>query len=172
MSTTPLAFRWTGDSFVPHNAYVQKRADQAYVIGEVYLLVEQQERSSESHRHYFASIKEGWENLPENIAAEFPTPEHLRKRALIKAGYYDSHSIVCSSKAEALRLAAFIRPLDEYGVVRVDGAVVTRYTAKSQSMRAMGKREFQASKEKVLDVIASMIEVSRDELQRNAGRAA
>ena len=57
------------------------------------------------------------------------------------------------------------------GVV-VNEATVTVMTAKSQSMRAMGRVEFQRSKEAVLDVVAQMIGVKRDALAANAGKAA
>ena len=125
-----------------------------------------------SHRFYFASVNEAWKNLPEDMAERYPTSDHLRKWALIKAGYRDERSIVASSKAEALRIAAFIRPMDEYAVVVVREAVVRVYTAKSQSTRAMGKAEFGASKEKVLDILSAMIGTSRDALVANAGQSA
>src|SRR3546814_9642927 len=54
----------------------------------------------------------------------FATPDHLRRWALIRAGYRDERSIVCASKAEAQRLAAFIKPMDDYAVVLVSEAVV------------------------------------------------
>ena len=56
-----------------------------------------------------------------------------------------------------MRVAAFVRPLDDFAVVETDGLVVTVYTAKSQSMRAMGKKTFQESKDAVLRVIAELI---------------
>ncbi|WP_216073446.1 hypothetical protein, partial [Acinetobacter baumannii] len=72
-----------------------------------------------SHNHEFAWLHEAWHSLPERYAEQFPSSEHLRKYALIQAGYSNSHSLVCGSKAEALRLAAFIRPMDEFAVVTV-----------------------------------------------------
>ena len=79
---------------------------------------------------------------------------------------FRSETLVASSKAEAVRLAAFIRPIDEFSIVTVQGAVVTRFTAKSQNMRAMGKAEFEASKRAVLDKIADMIGVSTNDLTK------
>jgi hypothetical protein len=104
-------------------------------------------------------VREAWVNLPERFAAQFPTEEHLRKYALIKAGFCDQRSIVCASKAEARRLGAFIKPLDDYAVVAVEDRLVTVFTAKSQSAAAMSKAAFQASKRAVLDVLAEMIGV-------------
>ena len=118
-----------------------------------------------SHDHFFASVQEAYNNLPEDLADDFASPEHLRKWALIKAGYRDERSIVASSKAEALRIAAFIRPMDEFSVVVVREATVTQLTAKSQSLRAMGKVEFQRSKDAVFDVLAKLIGTSVDDLK-------
>ena len=125
-----------------------------------------------SHRYYFASVNEAHANLPEHLAERFATPDHLRKYALIKAGYRDERSIVATSKAEAQRVAAFVRPIDDYALVVVFEAVVTIYTAKSQSVRAMGKAEFRKSIDAVLDIVSAMVGTSPDELRENAGRAA
>ena len=147
-------------------------ADREYVVGEEYRLAPVEERSAASHSHYFASLTEAWRNLPEDMAERFPTVEALRKWALIKAGFRDERSVVCSNKTEAQRIATFIRHLDDMTVVVVTEATLTVMTAKSQSMRAMGRVEFQRSKEAVLDVVAQMIGVKRDALAANAGKAA
>lgn len=163
----PLPFRWTGEAMEPLPAFT-RRCDAAFVVGEVYNLDAIEERSAKSHAHYFASINEAWQNLPENLVEQFPTSEHLRKWCLIRAGYHQSRDIVAASKAEALRLAAFVKPMDSYAVVTARGAVVTVYTAESQSMRAMGKQRFQESKDAVLSLLAAMIGTDPIELGRAA----
>jgi len=168
-ATPPLAFVWTGEAMVPTHPSI---AGKHFALDEIYRLVEHNDRSQKSHSHYFAALHEGWQNLPEHIAERFPTDEHLRKYALIKAGYHDSQSITCASKAEAVRVAAFIRPADEFSVVTVTEATVTRYAAKSQKLRAMGRDVFQKSKSDVLDVIAALVGVKSDQLKREATRAA
>lgn len=165
----PLWFLWDNDVMTPQRL---RLADKYYVVGQHYRLVPEEERSMRSHRYYFASINEAWKNLPEDLAERFPTADHLRKFALIKAGYRDERSIVAASKAEAQRIAAFIRPMDDFAVVVVSEAVVTVLTAKSQSMRAMGKKTFGESKEAVLDIVAAMIGTSRAALEQNAEQAA
>lgn len=145
-----------------------RAADRAYVIGEVYRLVPHEERSARSHNHYFASLHEAWTNLPEEAAERFPSVDHLRKWALIKAGFRDERSIACSSKAEAQRIAAFVKPMDEFAVVVVREAVVVVLTAKSQSVKAMGKQDFQASKDAVLEIVSELIGVKPDQLQGQA----
>jgi hypothetical protein len=151
-----LAYEWEGDAMRPLPRF-RAEADKVFVIGEHYLMEAVQQRSEESHRHYFAAIREGWMNLPENIADQYPNPEVLRKHALIRTGFCDSHQLVCSSKAEAHRLAAFTRPIDAYSIVTVSGPVVTRYVAHSQKKNAMGAETFQASKTAALDHISGLI---------------
>ncbi len=164
--TFPLIiFDWSGEAMVPMARFA-RMADEHFVVGERYRMEVIEERSAISHSHYFASIHESWLNLPEMMTAQFPTQEHLRKYALIKAGFADKNSIVCTSKAEAIRIAAFIKPIDDYSIVTVDGRVITRYTAQSQSLRAMGKEKFQDSKTKVLDIISAMIGTTKETLMQ------
>jgi hypothetical protein len=167
--TPPLLLIYDGEALVPRYPAI---ADKHLVIGQVYRMVEQEDRSSASHRHYFAVINEAHRNLPEDLAERFPTPEALRKYALIRAGYRDERSIVCTSRAEALRLAGFIRPMDAYAIVTVQEAVVRVYTAQSQSLKAMGKKDFGESKTAVMDALAALIGVDPATLQANAGAAA
>lgn len=169
--TAPVHFRWDGESMVPLPRFA-RLADREFVIGQDYALVEHHERSDASHRHYFACIREAWLNLPEDKADQYASPEHLRKWALIKAGYRDERSLACSSKAEAIRLAAFLRPRDDYSVVIVREALVIEYTAKSQSVKAMGKADFQASKDAVLAVLADLIGTDPASLSTNVREAA
>jgi hypothetical protein len=157
----PTQFTWDGIAMVPLHP---RRADKQFVVGQGYTLVQHEERSSASHRHEFAWLHEAWLSLPEDQAERFPTSEHLRKWALIRAGYSHTHSLVCATKAEALRVAAYIRPLDEYAVVVVNGPVVNRHTAMSQSRRAMGAKEFQASKTAIMDIVAGLLGVTAQEL--------
>jgi hypothetical protein len=171
MSTAPLMCRWTGDGFIPLGRSA-KDADATFVIGERYTLVEVQDRSMASHRHYFASLHEAWRNLSDEQVERWPTSDHLRAYALIKCGYATQRQLVAASKAEAQRLAAFLRPVNEYALITVADCVVTEWTAESQSFRAMGKQRFGESKQKVLDYVAGLIGVTPDALQQNAGRAA
>lgn len=162
-----LPFKWDGEIMCPLPGFA-RRCDAAFVIGEVYNLEAIEQRSAKSHAHYFASINEAWQTLPEQHAEQFPTSEHLRKWCLIRAGYAEQRQIVASSKAEALRLAAFIKPMDSYAVVTVREGVVIVYTAESQSMKAMGKERFQASKTAVLELLAVILECEVTELGRAA----
>lgn len=162
-----LPFTWTGEAMIPVRGFA-KRCDAEFIVGVVYHLEAMEERSAASHRHYFAAVNEAWQNLPEAMVEQFPISEHLRKWCLIRAGYHQSRDIVVSSKAEAQRLAAFVKPMDSYAVVVARAAVVTVYTAESQSQKAMGKERFQESKDAVLSLLAAMIGTDPIEIGRAA----
>lgn len=165
MSNAAIPMFWDGEALRPLVKFA-KQADQTFVIGEVYAMAEVQERSSASHRHYFGCVAQAWHNLPEAMSERFPSAEHLRKFALIKTGFHDERSIVCATKAEAQRTAAFVKPMDDFAIVLVVECSVVVYTAKSQSERAMGRAAFQASKSAVLGLLADMIGVDPAALSR------
>jgi len=158
----PLKFTWDGEAMVPASAFLARRADQQYTVGESYMLAEEKQRSTATHNHEFAFVAEAWASLPERYADEAwaQSAEHLRKYALIKTGFCDTQTYACGSRAEAERWAANLRPLDEYSIVVVKGSTVVRFTAKSQKRKAMGAAEFQASKQAILEYIAGLIEVA------------
>ncbi len=167
----PSFFVWDAE----HGVMIPRRqslAMRTYVDGEEYRLGVIEERSMNSHNHYFAALAEAWSNLPDDLAEQYQTVEKLRKHALIRCGYFDERSFVCSSKAEAQRLAAFVRPCDEYAIITVSEATVRQFTAKSQSMKAMGKEAFGKSKDDVLAWVAALIRVEASQLSQNAGKAA
>jgi hypothetical protein len=172
MADAPIMCRWDGEAMVPATAFWSGRADKQWVIGEVYKIAEHHDRSQVSHNHEFASIAEAWKTLPERYRNEpwAQSAEHLRKFALIKARFCDTQTFTCGSRAEAERWAKNLRPLDEYSIVSVEGATVYRFTAQSQSKRAMGPARFQESKQAVLDFIADLLDVTTDDL--NSARAA
>lgn len=165
----PELFTWDGEAMVPRHP---RRADQLFVVGETYPLIIHEDRSVATHNHEFAWLREAWLNLPEALADLYPSPEHLRKRALIEAGYYNETIVDAGNNAAALRVAAVFRAREEFSLVIVRGPAVVIRTAKSQSRRAMNKREFQESKTAIMEVIAGMIGTPPATLSREAGRAA
>ncbi len=171
MSSGPINCYWTGEVFAPVSPYWARRADKEYGRGEVLRMIDQPERSTNSHNHYFAAIQSAWESLPPLLAERFNSADALRKYALIKGGHCHSDSITCPSHADALRVAAFVRGTDEFALVIVKKGLVTRYTPKSQSYRSMSKAEFQQSKDDVLRVISELLGTSQTELT-DAGKAA
>jgi hypothetical protein len=171
MTTAPILYAWDGEAMFPH-ARFKAECEASFVIGENYRLVEHNDRSAASHNHEFAFVAEAWAQLPEHLTEQFRTPEHLRKRALIDAGYFNQQEVDAGSHAAALRVARFVASLEDYSIVVVRGPIVIVRRPKSQSRRAMGKGKFQASKQAVLDIVSALIDVKPETLTRNAGRAA
>lgn len=161
MNAPPLIFQWDGESMVPQSA---KMADRYYVVGETYRLAVEEERSTQTHNHEFAFLADAFKNLPENIADQFASVEHFRKRLLIDAGFYDETLIDVGTNAGAIRVASAWRKSDDFAHVVVRGGFVCVRTAKSQSRRAMKKAEFQASKQAILELASAMIGVTSETL--------
>ena len=150
MTTIPL--KYEGD-----NIFRALRPVKDIEVGTVAGWARQEHRSAESHRFYFAAIADAWANLREDVAATLPSAEHLRKWALIQSGYCAMTKLAFKTNAEAIAACAFISALDTYAECGVNGTVAVIRRATSQSMKAMGKEEFQKSKEAVLAVISQLI---------------
>jgi len=155
----PLVFVWDGEGMQPV-ASCRRAANERYVVGERYRMDVVEERSQRSHNHYFACLQEAWANLPDRLAGEFGSAEHLRKRALIETGHFDERRFAASDAMEARRLLAFLKPTDEFAVFAVAGNVVIERKAKSQSRKAMGGPTFQQSKDDVLAWCAALLDVA------------
>ena len=167
----PIPFIWNGSVMVPHPRF-KTLCDRQFMLDEQYVLAANEEVSTASRGQYFASLRDAWMNLPDDVAKRFPTQDHLRRWCLIKAGFCDERSIVCDTPSDARRLAMMARSLDGYAVITQKENVVVIYTAKSQSAAAMTKEQFQDSKQKVLDLVSEMIGVNRGTLLKESGRSA
>ena len=160
-----MSFTWNGEAMIPMRA---KAADQEFVIGQRYWLEQVSDRSWISHRHEFAWIKQAWDNLPESFADMFPSPEHLRKAALIATNWHRETIIDAGSRAAAARVAAYARGEDEFARVVVRGSTVVIQKARSQRMHGldrMDKTEFQKSKDDILGWIAELLNVEPERLR-------
>ena len=155
----PLQYLGEGQFQAPKG--FAKRCDDALVIGDVQRWEIAHERNAASHAHYFAVVAEAWENLPEDMAADFPSPDHLRKWALIRSGFCNISKVIAGEDPKPMLL-------DSYAIVVSENGVTTIYTAKSQSVRSMGKAEFQKSKEAVLAEIGKIIGADPSELGKAA----
>ena len=160
-----MAFVWNGEAMIPMRP---RAADKEYVIGRRYWLEEASERSWISHRQEFAWIAEAWSNLPHAVAETFPTPEHLRKAALIATGWRREMIIDAGNATAALRVAAYARGEDEFAHVVTRGPTVIVRKARSQRMHGhdrMDKAEFQKSKDDILGWISNLIGVEPGQLR-------
>lgn len=162
---TTLVVGWDGEVLHPLRQSL-KTANGNLVSGERYIVEVAEVRSLNSHNFYFASLGEAFKNLPETVGDMFPTVEHLRKRALVETGWRIERQFIASSKAEALRLASWLRGVDEFAAIAVNGSAIIEWRAKSQSMHSMGKQDFERSKSDVLAWCAKLIGVSPKQLAK------
>lgn len=167
----PLMFQWNGEGLVPASGYWRRQADEHFVVGERYRMVEEAERSIVSHNHEFAWLKEAWNSLPDELYDQYPNTEVLRKHGLIAKGHCTMVQHSCPTAAEAERLAAILKPYDVYAIVRQRGPIVTVYTAVSQSKRAMGAKMFQQSKSDLMEFVGDLLGVDPETLGRQSEAA-
>jgi hypothetical protein len=147
-------------------------AYKQYAAGEEYALTLLEARSRASHNHFWASLQNGFDNLPENIAARFPSVDHMRAYLLIETGWCDEMECELVSNAEARKLAARTRSESPYARITIRDRKVVVWYPKSQSAAAMGHQAFQDSKRDVLGLLEGMIGVPLGSLSKEAGRAA
>jgi hypothetical protein len=152
----PLIYMGDGD-FRASSPYHIRRCQQLYGQGELVTVEAIAERSMASHRQYFAEVGDLWETLPETLAGDFPSADHLRKFALIKSGYCKQRRLVLPTHEEAEEAALMVNELDSYALCEVTGRTLTVWVARSQSLKAMGREEFEKSKVDTLDVTRKMI---------------
>lgn len=150
MTAPVIPCRWTGDSLAPINRF-HNIANAHFVVGEVYNIAVVEQRSMKSHAHLFASVTEAWRNLPERLDSEFPTEDHFRKRGLIQCGFFYQQEIACATRAEAVRWMEILRKRDQHAVYSISGNIIVERIAKSQSLKAMAKDEFERSHQALVE---------------------
>lgn len=163
--------QWNGEAMVPATSYWQRQCDEQFVVGMRYRMVQEAERSTATHNHEFAWLQEAWNSLPDELYAQYPNSEVLRKHGLIAKGYCTMKQHVCPTKAEAERLAAILKPRDPYVIVIQRGNVVTEYTAVSQSRRAMGAKQFQQSKQALMEFVGDLLGVDPETIGKQSEAA-
>lgn len=172
MKPRPAMFVWTdADTMVPVERFVPMCRRQ-FVVGQEYALEPVAERSMKSHNHYFATLSEMYDNLPEPVAKRFPTFDHFRGWCLVQTGFAHEKVYACDSNKLARQLAAGIRSFAEYAVISISDNVVHVFEPMSQSIAAMGGGDrWRESKEAVLNLAESMNPgLTRKVAEREAAR--
>lgn len=182
MKIYPVHFEWREVDVIDQDGIADRRmamvpqrrfdniCKRQYHSGEVYPLAPLETRSRASHSHFFACIHEGFANIPESMAARWPTPDHLRRWLLIETGWFHESEIDCASPKHATQAATLIRSFDGYARISIHGSKVIIRRAKSQSAAAMGKDSFESSKRDVLELLEHLIGTKRGELGKHAKR--
>jgi hypothetical protein len=167
MDFEPAAFVWDGTAMIPLDRF-RALCRRQFRPGGEYSLHVWRGRSDQSHKHYFACIRTGFDNLPEKYAGRFLSPEHLRKRCLVWEGYADHTEMPCIDEDQLSRMVTLVRKADPYAVMKREGLLLHIWTAQSQDHASMGHEAFQRSKDAVLGRIANMCGISVVELTKNA----
>ncbi len=166
-----MAFIWDGDAMIPR-ARFKVLCGRQFEIMKEYVLAVVGKRSKTSHDHYFACLDDAWATLPEALAKQFPTREHMRKRCLIWTGFCTYKEVALDTLRDAQVVAELLNQHDEYCLVEISDKSLRVWRAKSQAVAAMKPEEFQASKTAVLGKVAELVGVTVRELTANAGHSA
>jgi hypothetical protein len=184
MRTQPIAFDWMQVEIVDADGEAERRmamvplpryanvCKRQFGEGGEHVLEPVSERSMASHNQYFAAINDHFNNLPEKIAARWPTATHFRRWLLIECGYFDEKEFDMPDDTNAQRLGLFIRTEDEYARIAIRASKVIVRRAVSQSISAMKKEPFEQSKKDTLDLAALLTGTPRAVAMREAGRSA
>lgn len=187
MSVHPVVFIWRDVDVTDEHGEVRRVkamvplprygnvASRQFAEGEEYPLVVLEERSRASHGAYFAQVNEYFDQLPEKIAARWPTADHLRYWVLIETGWYEETDFPCPDELFLKRLITHIRKNTPYARMSTipmekGGTRLIIRTAKSQSMAEMKKQAFEDSKKSVLDYLEHLTGIPVSTLKREAGR--
>ena len=171
----PQVFKWTGEAMVPLS---MTKAKNQFQEGGRYRLAPISEVSQQSRSFFFACLTEAFKNLPEPLAERFTTIDALRKFALIQTGFHEPvQPAFYETPADAQQAAhqiqlAISKTRDPSSIVVQRDVTVTVLTARSQSGASMTKKEFEASKQSVLEFVSQMIGTTQKQLELNAGRSA
>lgn len=169
MKIKPVAFvcdeNW---NMVPVARYLPL-AKRQFEPGHEYIFEPVGFRNMKSHSHFFSWLHEAWDNLPEEVAKQFPSAEHLRHKALVETGFYTETLHPCETVALAKSMALFARKRAPYAVIVRSGTVVRIWDAESQSVPAMKPDRFQESKVAVMDWVAALNPgLSKDAISKQA----
>lgn len=161
-----------GNALVPDGNFAAAALHDRLGAGEVVFVDVDPERSEKSHKHAFAFVRTAWLNLPDHLkdAPYAGSADALRKHALIVTGFRNVEMMPCDTEARAECAAQMMgriaRNLDGYAVTVVQGRVAYCLTAESQSMKSMGGKKFQASKQAILEWLADLLGTTPEELSR------
>ena len=144
--------------------------------GGVYNVSLAKDRSSESHKQFFAVVADAFHQIPDD-KQHWSNPEHLRKWLLCKVHWCNQTDTVLSTNDDAMKFAAMVKSLDPYAVFQVKGRVVRNWVPKSMKAArgnngGMSKQDFQQVKQEIFDFLDDYLGLERGTLAKQGGRAA
>lgn len=192
----PIVFEWRAvDVIDPKSGEVSKAlamlpierfavlAKREFEIGQMYrfgdVVIGGDVRSTQHHKRYFAALRDAFSNLPETVAARWPTVEHFRAWLLVETHWCNEKEIDCADEKNARRLALHCRTESPFARIQIATDPVTGLKTKvvikvpmSQDYGSMDKETFKKSSDDVLDLAAHFVQVPRNTLLKEAGRSA
>jgi hypothetical protein len=167
-----MTYLCTPGALMPVARYAE-RYECEFQVGKYYTLEPVTERSRESHNLYFACVHVAWANLQAPLADRFVDADEFRKWCLIVRGFRHQRITVFSSNADAILGAAVAQNLRDFSVTVVEDNMLTVLTAKTQKLSrndpgGMDKKDFEASKEAVIEEASFRIGLSVEQLVAEA----
>lgn len=147
-------------------------------VDELEGLVREDMADKAALRGFMASVNELWKNIPEKFSAArwSKSADAFRKHALIKTGWFTSDAYVFATQKDAIfaasRIGYMARMGHGYAITSVEGNTVHCFAPMSQSLSKMGKEDFTASKQDVLDWCCGVVGVSPADLAPPKKRSA
>ena len=167
MTTVTLQYIGMGIFAIPHNKDKAICAS-AYQPEQYVEFTDVKPRSKREHNWWFAIVSKAFKNLPEHLAPRFPSAEHLRAYVLVSAGYCTMATIPVAGNVSVKEVAAALRLISPFAVIRISDSVINVFVAKSQSEAAQkAGGEFREVVEKALQEMASMLGCDPVELLEN-----
>ena len=157
-------------AMIPH-ARFNALCKRQFVGNEDYALGPVEGVPTKSRAAFFACIGEAWDQLADDNQ-RYPSKEHLRHVALVKAGWATHSQTVMETPKDARLFAIGMRKASEYAVIVVKGCVVDVWVAKSIATGQIHGDKWKEIMGKALDWVATLARTTRAELEANAGRAA
>jgi hypothetical protein len=165
--TRPAMFVWTEPGMMVPEARFLPLCRRQFKVGEGYALGPVENVASRSRGGLFAALREAWGSLPEEDS-RFPTPEHLRAWALVRAGHAAHAQYVLDTPKDARQMARGLRRASPLAIIKISGSTVDCWTALSIASTEVKAEQFAEIKKRVLKILAELIGTTQRELEEQS----
>lgn len=148
---------------VPHARFM-RLCERQFELEDDYPLGPAENAPSRGRAAIFATVHDVWDNLPDTQKA-FPSEEHLRKTALVKAGWADHSQTILDTPGDAKKFGVMVRKVDAYAIITISGNVVDVWTARSIATGRITSEEFKPVKLRALKWLDSLVGLTPEQLE-------
>lgn len=160
----PVQFIWTDEGVMKPLPRFKTLCDRQYAVGEEYALGPIDNIPSKSRAGFFVDLHNAWSTMQEGDN-RFPSETHLRKRALIAAGWATHTQTVLDTPKDAQKSKIMLNRVEEYALVTIGGCVVDVWIAKSIANGQITAEQWRVVKPKALAWIAEQANTTVEDLQ-------